>query len=406
MKAMPLAVGALCMVLGMSIVWYFFGQAPHPKSKHSDPPPVSSSVETEPSRRIVIYPSDKAGGPPKIVSQTPDSTVDVRWANLNGEAIAALDTGQNARAVELFEQCHVGVPTEKVFTSNLAEALARLSTNEYDAGSELDRESAVTHLTRAAELAPDREDLATRLAQMKQLLKSEAGMWTDESEHFQVSYDGERSDLLGGASQITMALETAYQQYGELFDSYPVEKGRAKIRVVLYKNDGFHQATGIGHWAGGLYDGAIRVPVENLQREKQNLVRVLRHELAHAFVHESGGRDVPGWLNEGLAQRLESDSMSMAVTMLENTRHALRGTQLIPLEKMSGSLGELKEDAKIAQGYRQALAFVAWIESTYGERVPYEMVAGHKKKGGIAAAFFQRAGVKLDDAFADFAAGL
>jgi hypothetical protein len=34
------------------------------------------------------------------------------------------------------------------------------------------------------------------------------------------------------------------------------------------------------------------------------------------------------------------------------------------------------------------------------------MVAGHKKKGGVAAGFFQRTGVKLDDAFADFADGL
>src|SRR4029079_13658730 len=137
MRVMPLAVGALCMVLGMCVVW-FFGHKPHKKPKHTHTPAVSACIEMEPSRRVVIYPSEKPGGSPKIVSQTPDSTVDVRWANLNSEAIAALDKGQNEHAVELFEQCHVAVPTEKVFTSNLAEALARLSTNEYDAGSQLD----------------------------------------------------------------------------------------------------------------------------------------------------------------------------------------------------------------------------------------------------------------------------
>jgi hypothetical protein len=404
-KVMPLAVGALCMILGMSLVWFFFGQPKHRTHKHATDVPHVTLPEPEPSKRIVIYPSDKPGGPAKLVSQTPDSTVDARWAKLNGDAIRSLDKGENAHAVELFDQCYAAVPTEKVFASNLAEALARLSTNEYDAGGAEDRQHAIEHLTRASQLAPDREDLVTRLAQMKQLLKSEAGMWTDESEHFQVSYDGERSDLLGGSSSITMELEGAYQQFGEYFGFYPVENGRAKIRVILYKKDGFHQATGIGHWAGGLYDGAIRVPVEDLNREKQSLVRVLRHELAHAFVHESGGRDVPGWLNEGLAQRLESDSMSMAGTMLENTRRALHGVELIPLDKMSGSLSEQKDDAKIAQAYRQSLAFVAWIESTYGDRVPYEMVAGHKK-GGEAAAFYKRTGVKLDDAFADFAGGL
>jgi tetratricopeptide (TPR) repeat protein len=389
----------------MGLVWVFGHGKTHPRSKIPLGSTTSAAPEPEPSRRIVIYPSDTPGGPAKMVSQTPDSSVDVRWARLNADAIKALDAGDNAKAVELFDQCYAAVPTEKVFASNLAEALARLSTNEYDRAAAEDREHAIAHLTRAGTLAPDREDLKTRLAQMKQLLKSEEGMWTDESEHFQVSYDGERSDLLGGASQITLALEGAYQQFGEYFGFYPVENGRAKIRVVLYKKEGFHQATGIGHWAGGLYDGAMRVPVEDLNREKTSLVRVMRHELAHAFVHESGGRDVPGWLNEGLAQRLENDSMQVAQTMLEATRHALHGTTLIPLDKMSGSLSEQKDDDKIAQAYRQSLAFVGWIESQYGDRVPYEMVAGHKK-GGVAAAFLKRTGVKLDDAFELFADGL
>jgi hypothetical protein len=97
--------------------------------------------------------------------------------------------------------------------------------------------------------------------------------------------------------------------------------------------------------------------------------------------------------------------MQLAVTMLETTRRALHGTQLIPLDKMSGSLGEARDDAQIAQAYRQSLAFVAWIESSYGDRVPYEMVAGHKN-GGVAAAFEKRTGVPLADAFAIFADGL
>lgn len=405
MKAMPIAVGGLCMVLGMSVVWVF-GRTKTPRKPKHEPIPTATDVsEFEPTRRVVIYPSDTPGGPAKVVSQTPDSTVDVRWARLNADAIKALDAGDNKKAVELFDQCYLAVPTEKVFASNLAEALARLSTNEYDRGTAEEREMSIAHLTRAAKLAPDRKDLETRLVQLKQLSKSEEGMWTDESEHFQVSYDGERGDLLGGASVITFSLEAAYQQFGEYFGFYPVENGRAKIRVVLYKKQGFHEATGIGHWAGGLYDGAMRVPVEDLHKEKNSLVRVMRHELAHAFVHESGGRDVPGWLNEGLAQRLENDSMPAATTMLEASKRALHGVELIPLDKMSGSLSTQGDDAKIAQAYRQALAFVGWIETNYGDRVPYEMVAGHKK-GGVAAAFFKRTGVKLDDAFTDFAAGL
>jgi hypothetical protein len=231
-------------------------------------------------------------------------------------------------------------------------------------------------------------------------------MWTDETEHFQVSYDGARSELLGGASVLTNALESAYQQYGELFGFYPVEAGRPKIRVVLYRRDGFHEATGMGHWAGGLYDGTVRVPVDDLKREKSALVRVLRHELAHAFVHAGGGSGVPGWLNEGIAQRLEFDSMAHAQTTLEKTRRDLHGVELIPLSALGGALGDLKDEAKIAQAYRQAIAFVGWIERQYGDHVPYQLVVKSKTGGGVPRAFELATGVKLDVAWADFADGL
>ena len=46
----------------------------------------------------------------------------------------------------------------------------------------------------------------------------------------------------------------------------------------------FSKLTGLGHWAGGAYDGRIRVPVTDLAKEERPLVRVLRHELVHAVV--------------------------------------------------------------------------------------------------------------------------
>lgn len=402
MRVMPLVFMGSSVLLSAGAVYYFH-EPGRPKARPAKPPEISASIDDErPTHRVAVYPDSVPGTATDKLAST---DVDVRWARLNKDGIAALESGANARAVELFEQCHAAVANEPVFTNNLAEALARLSSSEFDRGGEADRKHAIEHMTRAVELAPARADLRRRLDQMKALAKSEEGMWTDESEHFQLSYDGDRSDLLGGSSVITNALEGAYQQYGEYFGSYPVERGRAKIRVVLYKKDGFHEATGIGHWAGGLYDGAVRVPVEDLKREKNVLTRILRHELAHAFVHETGGRDVLGWLNEGLAQRLECESMAQAQSVLESTRKLLHGTQLIPLDKLSGSLGDQKEDAAITQAYRQSLAFVAWIQSTYGERVPYEMVAGHKS-GGVAAAFERSTGVKLDVAFSDFADGL
>lgn len=201
-------------------------------------------------------------------------------------------------------------------------------------------------------------------------------------------------------------LEGSYQEFGELFGRWPVESGRPKIRVVLYRRAGFHEATGIGHWAVGLYDGTIRVPVENLGREKDELARVLRHEIVHAFVAESGGSNVPGWLNEGLAQWLESGSLQRQSAAVRSARKKLAQREILPLAKLQKSLGDQKDADAIAIAYAQGLAFTAYIESTYGERVLFEMVAGCKAGVACEPTFKNRAGVALDDALADFARDL
>jgi tetratricopeptide (TPR) repeat protein len=406
MRIMPVVVGALSVVLGAGIVLVF--NKPVPK-KHAPPSSAGPAVQPEleaRSARVAIPSNGTSRVEGKEIKRTlaPDG-VESRIAKLNSDGVEALDAGLFMKAVELFEQCRAAAPNEPVFASNLAEAYARLATSEFDADVEDRRRRAIEHMTKAVDLAPQREDLRRRLDQMRNLAKSEEGMWTDETEHFQLSYDGARSELLGGASVLTNALESAYQQFGELFGSYPVEAGRPKVRVVLYRRDGFHEATGMGHWAGGLYDGTVRVPVDDLKREKSALTRVLRHELTHAFVHAGGGAGVPGWLNEGLAQRLEFDSMAHAQTTLENARRGLHGVELIPLSALSGALGDLKDEAKIAQAYRQALAFVGWIETQYGDLIPYQLVAG-QKAGGVAKAFMKATGVDLDTAWTTFAEGL
>jgi tetratricopeptide (TPR) repeat protein len=428
LKLMPFVVMTLALLFGATAVIVFHTPG-KPKAKPRVEADGSVPDDDAPSKRVPVYSMQTPKPPPDEAMQpsTSPAGVDARWAKLNKEGIQALEAGQDDKAVYCFEQCYKAVPTEKIFAGNLAEALAQLGSSEYDRGGAEDRKHALEHMARAAELLPDRADIQRRLQQMQQLSKSEEGLWTEISEHFELSYDGSRDDITWRTTEITTPLETAYQQYGELFGFYPVEagsagsagsadgrgeKGRGRIRVILYGKQGFHEATGIGHWAGGLYDGALRLPLENLGREKEQLVRVLRHELAHAFVHELGGRDVPAWLNEGLAQRLESESMAVAQSNLEGARRRLHGKELIPLADLELSLSTLKTDERITQGYAEALAFVAFLEKSYGERVLYQMVAACKKPGapGAPAAIGRelkdRAGVTLGTAFEDFGQGL
>ena len=86
----------------------------------------------------------------------------------------------------------------------------------------------------------------------------------------------------------------------------------APISVVLYTGEQFHDITRSPAWAAGAYDGRIRVPMRGALEDAKELDRVLAHEFAHALVNTLAPRNVPTWLNEGLATALEADSLGWA----------------------------------------------------------------------------------------------
>jgi hypothetical protein len=210
-----------------------------------------------------------------------------------------------------------------------------------------------------------------------------------------------RTDIQWSTGDITRKLEAAYQDFGELFGIWPVESGHARIRVVLYRKSGFHEATGMGHWAVGVFDGAVRVPVEDLGKEQATLERVLRHEVAHAFIRESGGTGVPGWLNEGVAQWLEPVFVVDRARAVEAARKRLSGQRLVPLEQLQTPLGEHRTDAEVSLAYTESLALCGWIESSFGERLLFDMVSASKTQEGWRGLFLRRTGTEIDTALPD-----
>lgn len=409
MKPAAIAIAGLSLAFGMAIVLAFREPA-QKKLKPAEWTPrthVDDDLD-QPSRRVAVGGATGAEPAPSgaTVAEAPKRGVDPLWAQKNRSAIQLLEKGQLAEAVALFEQCVAAIPHEGVFRQNLAEGLARWGAEEWDRGGTAGQESGLAHMKRAAELAPDREDIQKRLAQMLALAQSEEGLWTESSGHFDLSYDGSRDDLSFRTTEIFDVLEGAYLDFTEQFGIDPVAGGRARLRVVLYKRDGFHGATGIGHWAGGLYDGSIRVPLEDLGRERNQLRRVLRHELVHAFVHEAGGREVPGWLNEGLAQLLEDQDPATQGRSLDAARKKIAGAPLVGLESLVGSLGAAGDDAAIQRAYAQSLLFLDFVAREHGERTPFALVAGCKAAGGPSAAFERATGIALATAFEDFRASV
>ena len=136
-----------------------------------------------------------------------------------------------------------------------------------------------------------------------------------------------------------------------------------RLRVVLYRAEDFTRLTGLGHWAGGVFDGTIRVPI-GAEGVDPRLDGVLRHELSHAFVERLGGGACPAWLKEGLAQILEERRFDRR--RAEVARAALRTAPRLALADLERPFVGLANYAEAVAEPRfwQALAHTAFFAIT------------------------------------------
>ena len=73
------------------------------------------------------------------------------------------------------------------------------------------------------------------------------------------------------------------------------------------------------------------------------LDRVVRHELVHAIIEHAAPRNVPAWVNEGLASVLESRDRTWVNQVLNRT------SEIFPLEDLTDGFGQLNgRDALVA----------------------------------------------------------
>ncbi|MDQ3211865.1 MAG: tetratricopeptide repeat protein [Acidobacteriota bacterium] len=179
----------------------------------------------------------------------------------------------------------------------LTEASLVLGAVLYQGG---DIDGAIDAYQQALAHTPDHVRIVQQLAAWRKEAALHSGFGRKLANHFTVLFEGPAEAQL--AERAVAILEAAYLRIGTTLYTYPTEV----ITVVLYTREQFRDITQSPEWAGGAFDGRIRMPVQGALADAAEFGRVLTHEFTHALVHSIAGRGVPFWLDEGLAVRFES----------------------------------------------------------------------------------------------------
>jgi tetratricopeptide (TPR) repeat protein len=220
-----------------------------------------------------------------------------------------------------------------------------------------ERPESLAMLQRARESGVRSSELDRRIDQLAREVDAEWDFVEHTSAHFRISFAGDEDAT--AVQTVLHAMEDAYDAVGAKLNHYLDER----VAVVLYTEKDFHEITRTPDWAGGAFDGRIKLPVRGLDAEDAaQLARVTRHELAHALVHELTAGRCPVWLNEGIAVWAEEwrdgERLDWAETALSQQR-PFRFAQL------AGTFTSLSAgDAELA--YAQSYLAVRALVERYG----------------------------------------
>ena len=287
--------------------------------------------------------------------------VDPRAAFLEREGWDAIAAGRGAAAARAFREALAADPKNARLHLGAGMA-ATLERRDADARDAFERALALDpKLTRARALlgpvlyrmgqlaeairtyemltaeAPDDREAQATLERWRRELELHDRMRRAIGPHFTVSFDGPAEAEL--AVQALESLDRAYWRVGQLLGVYPTEP----IPVVLYTTEQFRDITRSPSWAAGAFDGTIRVPMRGALDKAEELDRVLAHEFTHALVRTLATRNVPTWLNEGLATALEGGDLDWAEKQIREAGGAA------PLRALQSGFGRFTgEQAQVA----------------------------------------------------------
>ncbi|MBW2542219.1 MAG: DUF4124 domain-containing protein [Deltaproteobacteria bacterium] len=297
------------------------------------------------------------------ISGSAQSASEARIQRLIRGAVDDLRRGETARASVSLDSVLREAPGEPVAHWYLA--LLDRQRGRYD--------SARAHLeaflaAAGDELEPWRQSARRRLAALDDEARltdpsgdRAAGPWRGLSNaYFRVSYDPELAQASPDYAQTVLRyLEEARASVSARLGAVPDES----MGVVFYGKAAYLEAHRhrFSFQTVGFFDG--RIHVVSAAHPAGELRALLFHEYSHAVFREQTGGDRPYWLNEGLAELSERESLrrkGLTRTERRALRDAIDTGKWTPLRRLAPSFSGL-DDAGARTAYLESAAAALWI---------------------------------------------
>ena len=162
-----------------------------------------------------------------------------------GAGYAAFTLGRTDAAISFLKHAIESNP-------RFVAAMVLLSQIAYQAA---DLDLAIATLEKAAALAPRDRTIAQQLERWSREAALHNRFEERTTARFKVLFEGAAEKAIG--DRVAGILEAAYWRVGKTMNTYPSET----LNVILYTNRQFQDVTRAPAWAGGGYDGRIRLPV-------------------------------------------------------------------------------------------------------------------------------------------------
>jgi tetratricopeptide (TPR) repeat protein len=213
---------------------------------------------------------------------------------------------------------------------------------------------------------------------------TQQGFIGESTMHFKVMFDGYEHS--GISRMVIGILEDAYKHVGSELNYFPSQP----VTVILYTTKAFHDTTHAPEWAGGLYDGKIRVPVKGVEGNEEILKKVLFHEYTHAVVH-SITPVCPLWVNEGLAEYFSK-------------KYPKRIGQVVPLNLLERSFSWLG-GGRVGIAYWESYSAVSFLIEKYSASNIKDFLYSLAKGNDINTAFSDAFYTSYNDFIASWGKG-